>query len=258
MTEFLLFTLYAPLASWGEIAVGEVRASWDRPSRSAVLGIVAGALGIVRDDQPSHDALDTGYGVAVRLDVAGSALVDYHTAQTVAASVVKKHHPSTRAELLASGERETILSRRTYRQDALATVAIWARSSARWSLSELASALRRPVFVPYAGRKANALGLPVAPTILMAPSLGAAFQERPQLVKGAAFAMREPVTGWGTEVAHDPCDEFDAGLRLLRRDIRRDCAAHRGRWQFAERVVEISVIEQMEGEPAVLPSEAIT
>ena len=30
MTGFLLFTLYAPLASWGEIAVGETRGSWDR------------------------------------------------------------------------------------------------------------------------------------------------------------------------------------------------------------------------------------
>lgn len=258
MTEFLLFTLYAPLASWGEIAVGEIRASWDRPSRSAVLGFLAGALGIVRDDQPSHDALDSGYGVAVRLDVPGSALVDYHTVQTVAASVVKKRHPSTRAELLASGERETILSRRTYRQDALATVALWARSSARWSLAELASALRRPAFVPYAGRKANALGLPVAATISMSPTLGAAFVERAQVVKSEVVAVLEPVTGWGTEVAHDPCDDFDAGLRLLRRDIRRDGAAHRGRWQFAERVVEISVIEQVEGKPAAVTSEALT
>ena len=72
MTEFLLLTLYAPLASWGDIAVGEVRGSWDRPSRSAVLGLVAAALGVDRADQAAHDALDVGYGVAVRQDAAGA------------------------------------------------------------------------------------------------------------------------------------------------------------------------------------------
>lgn len=96
--EFLLLTLYAPLSSWGGIAVGEERNSWDRPSRSAVLGLVAAALGVARDDQASHDALDWGYGVAVRLDVAGSSVVDYHTAQSVAQASVKngtlRHAPS--------------------------------------------------------------------------------------------------------------------------------------------------------------------
>jgi CRISPR system Cascade subunit CasD len=243
VTEFLLFTLYAPLASWGEITVGELRGSWDRPSRSAILGLTAGALGIVRDDQPSHDALDVGYGVAVRLDVAGSPLVDYHTAQTVAASIVKKRRPSTRAELLTSPDRETILSRRTYRQDALATVALWARPTARWSLVELADALRRPMFVPYAGRKANVLGLPLAPALLSTHTLGAAFAERARMSTLPLVDMFGSPNDWGAEVAHDRCDGFESGLRLLRRDIRRDAGAHRGRWQFAERVVEISLIE---------------
>jgi len=60
MTAFLLASLYAPMASWGEITVGERRTSWDRPSRSAILGLVAAALGIEREDQDGHDALDGG------------------------------------------------------------------------------------------------------------------------------------------------------------------------------------------------------
>ncbi|HEX6536947.1 MAG TPA: type I-E CRISPR-associated protein Cas5/CasD [Gemmatimonadaceae bacterium] len=239
MIDFLLFTLYAPLASWGEIAVGEARGSWDRPSRSAVLGLVAAALGITRGDQAAHEALDTGYGVAVRLDASGAPLVDYHTAQTVAASVARKRKPATRAELLAAGERETILSRRGYRQDALATVALWARRGARWPLDELATAMRRPAFVLYAGRKANALGLPLSPSITSAETLADAFMGRaPTITEPVARAVCPP-GGWGREVAHDPCETFASGLRPLRRDTRRDSSPQRARWQFAERVVEV-------------------
>lgn len=246
MTDFLLLTLYAPLASWGDIAVGEFRGSWDRPSRSAVLGLVAAALGLEREDQEAHDALDTGYGVAVRADVPGTPLVDYHTAQTVDAATVRRRRPATRAELLDVRDRETILSRRTYRQDALATVALWVRRpDARWSLAELHDALRRPRFVLYAGRKANAFGLPVNPVVTTGTTLAEALSRRPSAI-GALQGL--DAAGWRVtapgefEVSHDPCEGFESGLRALRRDVRRDARAHRGRWQFAERVVEVGVM----------------
>jgi CRISPR-associated Cas5-like protein len=44
MARFLTLTFAAPLASFGAIAVGERRPSWDRPGKSAALGLVAGAL----------------------------------------------------------------------------------------------------------------------------------------------------------------------------------------------------------------------
>ena len=47
MTDYLLLRLYGPLASWGEIAVGESRHSAVQPSRSALLGLLGAALGIV-------------------------------------------------------------------------------------------------------------------------------------------------------------------------------------------------------------------
>lgn len=247
MTEFLLLTLYAPLASWGDIAVGESRGSWDRPSRSAVLGLVAAGLGLTRDDQDAHDALDAGYGLAVRADVAGSPLVDYHTTQTVDAVTVKRRRPATRAELLAVSDRQTILSRRTYRQDALATVAIWVRDAdrARWTLGELHDVLRRPRFVLFAGRKANALGLPLGPSVERAATLAEALSRRAATlgaIRGLdAGHWRVPVPD-ALEVSHDPCEGFESGLAALRRDVRRDGTAHRGRWQFAERVVDVGTM----------------
>lgn len=236
MSDYLIFTLYAPLASWGEIAVGERRGSWDRPSRSAVLGLVAAALGIVRSDQGAHDALDTGYGFGVRLDAPGQPLTDYHTAQTVAASVLKKVKPRTRKAILEAGKHETILSWRGYRTDALATAALWAKDGARWPLADLAAALKRPKFVLYAGRKADPFGWPLMPQVVVADGLAAALARRTYDDDGfKGLSLVKPAGGWGTEIAADA----GAGLDVQRQIVRRDGGAHRTRWQFSERVVEV-------------------
>ncbi len=239
MSEFLLMTLYAPLASWGEIAVGEMRGSWDRPSRSAVFGLLAAALGLTRVDQAAHDALDTGYGFAVRQDTAGMPLTDYQTAQTVAAGVLKKKRPATRKAMLEAGAHETILSWRGYRVDAMATVAIWANAGARWPLRALADAVRRPKFVLYAGRKSNPFALPLDPAVVEAATLKAAFAARPP-AKAENILDWRPESGWGTEIASDAADVAFTGLTVRRREIRRDAEAQRTRWQFANRTVEIS------------------
>jgi hypothetical protein len=140
----------------------------------------------------------------------------------------------------------TILSRRTYRQDALATIAIWERGDARWALNELARALAHPTFVLYAGRKCNALGAPLAPVVIEAPTLADAFRNR----QGKLPAIRGADVPWGAvghEVAHDPCDGFDSGLTPLRREFARDGAPQRIRWQFATRPVEIGLLDQPAG-----------
>lgn len=242
MTEFLLFTLYAPLASWGDVAVGEVRGSWDRPGRSAVLGMVAAALGIRREEQERHDELDSMLGVAIRLDAPGRPLVDYHTAQTVATPDLRKRRVATRRELLnaVTADRwKTILSRRTYRVDALVTAALWVRGEARHSLHGIAEALRRPRFVLYAGRKSNPFGIPVRPQVVSARTLAEALSARDPLPPGMGEHGLRPSSGWGREVSHDPCTGFASGLEPIRREVRRDARPHRARWQFHERNVEV-------------------
>jgi CRISPR system Cascade subunit CasD len=255
--NFLLFTIYAPISSWGDIAVGESRGSWDRPSRSAVLGLLGAALGIDRTDQASHDLLNSGYGVAVRGDAAGSTMVDYHTAQTIPASAVKRYKPRTRAQLLECGEPQTILSRRVYRQDALATVAIWSRIESRWTLSELGNALQKPRFVLFAGRKANALGAPLDPEIVEASTLAEAFATRAPRPRGVPeFRSIRGIEAAGREVSHDvisATDGFTSGLEEYRRDIRRDVPLNRTRWQFAERVVEVGLLPTQK--PTAAPPE---
>ena len=48
--DYLVFRLYGPMCSWGDIAVGEVRPSTVHPSKSAILGLIAAALGVKRPD----------------------------------------------------------------------------------------------------------------------------------------------------------------------------------------------------------------
>ncbi|WP_373063221.1 type I-E CRISPR-associated protein Cas5/CasD, partial [Gemmatimonas sp.] len=168
MTSFLLFTLHAPLASWGEIAVGEWRGSWDRPSRSALLGLLGAALGLLRDDAAAHAALTDGYGVGVRNDAMGNTMQDYHTTQSVSRVEMRRSAARTRADMMAVADKQTILSKREYREDVVFTVAVWQTGSARWPLDALANALRRPVFALYAGRRSNPLGLPVHPAVVEA------------------------------------------------------------------------------------------
>ena len=45
MPRYVVFRLAAPLASFGEVAVGERRPTADRPTRSAVIGLLGAALG---------------------------------------------------------------------------------------------------------------------------------------------------------------------------------------------------------------------
>jgi CRISPR system Cascade subunit CasD len=249
MTSFLLFTLYAPLSSWGEITVGEDRGSWDRPSRSAVLGLLAAALGIIRDDQSAHDELDRTYGFGVRLDAGGAVLFDYHTVQSAAEIDIRRtfgqRRPVSRKQVLSVAEHHTVVSRRELRQEALSTAVIWSlRADPRWPLAAIKGALERPQFVLYAGRKANPLALPLAPQLVDATTLAEAFAARPPDPPGVDLAVLKQRGGdWGKEVAYDPLPPgIVSGLRMLRRESRRDAQAQRARWQFSERPVTIGIL----------------
>ena len=140
--RILLFTLYSPMASFGEVAVGERRMSWARPGRSAVFGLVAAALGIERADEAAHRKLEDALHYAVRTDAPGRPLIDYHTAQTPRARRGRTF--ATRREELRSENLHTVLSTREWRADACFTVALWPRPGWAFDLDGLASALQQP------------------------------------------------------------------------------------------------------------------
>jgi CRISPR system Cascade subunit CasD len=225
------------MAAMGEVAVGERRVGAARPTRSALLGLIAAALGIERRDEETHLALDRGYGLAVRVESHGPLLQDYHTAQVPPARRGKRW-PTRRAEL-AEARLETILSLREYRSDARHTVALWEELDPPHPVAAIEAALKRPRFTLYFGRKACPLGLPPAPRIVSATSLAdalagfeAAIPERERELRRGLRLL--PCAG---EVEADvgAREWLGDGLHLRRIERRRDAVLSRRRWQFGLR-----------------------
>ncbi|MGH0036461.1 MAG: type I-E CRISPR-associated protein Cas5/CasD [Myxococcota bacterium] len=170
-TPHLVFGLQAPLASWGDVAVGEMRPSANRPTRSCLAGLVAACLGLRRCDEERLRALDA-LRFAVRVEEAGLPMHDYHTVQVPRAHKGVRHH-ARRDELEWKPRRSlgTILSTRAYRMEVRANVAVTRGETERMdcpSLELIARAMQEPVFAPYLGRRSCPLAAPLAPRIIFA------------------------------------------------------------------------------------------
>src|SRR6266498_4960488 len=150
MRDYILFRLYGPLAAWGDIAVGEYRPSFAHPGKSAIIGLLAAALGIRRDEEDRQKSLAESCSFAVRVDSMGVLLRDYHTTQVPSARKGVVHY--TRRSELATDDLNTILSSRDYRCDAAYTVAINLADGSPYTVQQLAAALLKPVFTLYLGR----------------------------------------------------------------------------------------------------------
>jgi CRISPR system Cascade subunit CasD len=238
MRDYLTFTLYAPLASFGAPAVGERRGTFDRPTRSAILGLIGACLGIERDDEDgAQAALANQYRLAVLGLASGTQLADYHTAQMPSAKRGRRF--ATRREELVAGDLNTVLSRRDYRTDTFHIVALWIEGDSRWPLQALEHAMRHPRFTPYLGRKSCPLGLPLGPRIVAAEDVLAALRIRLSDTDEAHLRGDLGLAQRGNLVALDAAEaeRLRAGGRIgsdqLRRvEQRRDQPLSRARWQF--------------------------
>ena len=166
MMDYLVFRLYGPIVSWGEIAVGEARHTASYPGKSAICGLLAAALGVSRNEEAVHQSLAYGYCQAVKMIRAGHLLKDFHTIQAPD-SVGKFRYRSRRDELVVGRDRlGTALSSREYRCDALSIVALRVQEGAPYSLIELKEALMFPKFHLYLGRKSCPLAAPLHPELI--------------------------------------------------------------------------------------------
>lgn len=167
MTDYLVFQLYGPMASWGQPAVGGDRATAMSPTRSAILGLLGAALGIRRDEEGCLDTLHQSVRVATKQLTPSSLLRDYHTSQ-VPARNNKYVYRTRKNELLDEQKNKlnTVLSTRDYRCDGLWVVALSLTEKASMTLEMLQQALQRPVFVLYLGRKSCPISAPLLPTLV--------------------------------------------------------------------------------------------
>lgn len=174
MTRVVLFQLYAPLASWGGEAVGDHRPSHGAPTRSAVLGLVAAALGLDHNDESGHRELQAAYRLAVETWKGGDPLEDYHTIQnprmTEVRAAAKKGEPvTTRSKALgvAAGNVQTVVSLRGYRQDSFHRVVLWPTGDeVEPSPERVVQALLAPRWALHLGRRSCPPALPLDPRVV--------------------------------------------------------------------------------------------
>lgn len=133
----LLLRLAGPLQSWGSASRFARRDTEHAPTKSGVLGLLAGALGRPRDADLS-DLVALRFGV--RIDQPGQRLRDFHTA----------HH--------AESGRAMPVSERYYLADAIFVAGLEGDSVL---LGQLYDALLEPHFLPYLGRRSCPPSRPV-------------------------------------------------------------------------------------------------
>ncbi|MEU4098223.1 type I-E CRISPR-associated protein Cas5/CasD [Streptomyces sp. NPDC026673] len=127
----LSLQLAGPLQSWGATARFARRTTEVAPTKSGVLGLLAAAMGLDREDETGLAELaELRFGV--RIDQPGTPLRDFHTA----------HHFDT-------GEAMP-LSERHYLADAVFVAAV---EGPAFLIDRLHAAVRAPVYLPYLGRR---------------------------------------------------------------------------------------------------------
>ena len=250
--DYLVFRLYGAMASWGEIAVGESRHSANHPSKSAILGLIASALGIKREEESKQLALNNGYHIAIKQLSNGDLLKDYHTTQ-VPDSVGKFNYRTRRDELLTGQDRlGTILSSREYRTDSVCLVAIKSLEYAPFDLSHIQDKLFKPEFHLYLGRKSCPLAAPLDPQLLTEQGFKNALDH--YAMKGILPGNKEHNRDkywlalgslaqyyWEGNI-EDLADDLD--LSDAQTVTRHDQVSSRKRWQFKPRLEHFYQCEQ--------------
>lgn len=231
MRPYLVFDLYGPLSSFGDVAVGEYRPTFSHPSKSSIIGLLAAALGIQRHEEERLLSLSDRLILGVLVISSGQLLRDYHTAQVPAESSMKKRQIVTRKDELSISDLNTILSTRDYRMDAYYRIALWSPDG-KQLLEEMQRALSFPRYTPYLGRKSCPPALPFGPEIIEAPSLVEALAgyRKNQAVIESLFGS---VTGMQFLLYSEPGKaERTAKVHTI---LRRDRLISRKAWQYGQR-----------------------
>lgn len=129
--------LTSPLQSYGNEASFLRRTSFDYPSKSAVVGMIAAAFGYHRDDERIEALSKLSY--AVRVDQPGTPINDFHTVEW------------------KTGTRK--ITYRDYIQDAIFVAAVG--SDDEQLIDQIGNKLQHPKFQLFLGRRANVPAGPI-------------------------------------------------------------------------------------------------
>lgn len=130
--KVITIRLAAPLQSYGNVATFNHRTTSLHPTKSAVIGIIAAALGYRREDDRILELNQLEF--AVRIDQPGTVMEDFQTVKW-------------------NKNKGSKLTYRDYIQDAVFLVAFG--SDDNELMDKIFSALRRPKFALFLGRRSN-------------------------------------------------------------------------------------------------------
>lgn len=177
MPRFLILRLDGPMQAWGTHTYEDFRPSNLYPTRSGLLGLLAACLGIERRDHVGQSDLAASVEFSVRIDTTverlgreepfakpGIKLPDFHTVKDA-------------RKVDGSANKFPVVSRREYLFDAAFTAAVGEQAAARYTLDDLADALRRPCYTPTLGRRACPPTLPLLDVVIDAADAIAALRQ---------------------------------------------------------------------------------
>lgn len=161
----LLLRIAAPMQAWGTDSKFDIRSTEREPSKSGIIGLLAAALGIRREEKDKLAVLsDLRFGV--RADREGTLLHDFH---------------------MVHGEKSSYVTRRYYLCDAVFLVGLESDDDAL--LKDCAYALQHPVFPLFFGKRACPPTLPLFLGVRDC-SLEEALQKEPVLVQNGENTLR--------------------------------------------------------------------
>ena len=199
----LVLRLEGVLQSWGEHSKWDYRDSAGMPTKSGVIGLIGCAMGLERGEKRLVE-LSEGLQLAIRADRSGREVTDFHTVQSKNLLNAQGKHRGKQ------GEYSTLVTYRTYLQDACFTVAMTGEKSL---LKEIEQALWHPKWPVYLGRKSCVPSRPVCDGLTEEyESLVQAMYGIP-LAKEHLYDDRDSVL-----VEYEDVQEADGGTTMERQD----------------------------------------
>lgn len=171
----LLLRLAGPMQAWGTESQFEIRKTNREPTKSGIIGLLAAAMGL-RRDEPLDQLAQLHFGV--RVDREGVLLRDFH---------------------MVHGEKSSYLTTRYYLSDAVFLVGVSSEDES--FMQQLQDGVTHPVFPLFLGRRSCppegrvCLGLrdlPLEEALRAEPLLDQAGRDQPDRVRIILDAPKEP------------------------------------------------------------------
>lgn len=176
MQQYLVLKLDGVMQSWGGHTYEDFRHTEMIPTRSGLLGLLAACLGIDRKDAEGQETLASSLQIAVRVEKPLQRIKDFHTVSDARKvdGKVNKFPVVSQREYIVSGDTRT---------GPAFAVLLHAVPDAHYSLDDIESGLKKPVYTPFLGRRSCPITRPL-------------FDGRIEAIDvESAFALVEPVGG---------------------------------------------------------------